>query len=409
MTDARGRWLVVASALCLAVQSPALAQSSDYRRAVAARLAGETKLATDLLARIVAAEPANADARLQYGLALLAAGRLDEAQQAFNATLHIAPGYEDARIGLARVHLRRGDRGAALDELNRVSANNAEAAELRAALVSSPTPAAAYGSRIDLDASYSDVRNQRDWQDMSVRFTHSLNPSTRVAAAIEHARRFSRRDTLGEVRVDHRLSRRISAWIATGATPGADFLPRWQVAGGGAVKLSQGPAATVATLDARHSRYRTGTIRMFNPGVEQYLPGGHWLTARMINVIEDGDWASGWLARADVAATSRLRLFAGMADAPDVTEGVVVRSSACSAGCPRTSMRAPRCGCLSTASGGTWAPTGWKSAPGSACVFEEPGDAVAGVAGHCGAFAAGHGLAHCHPDCRHSSRSAPGG
>lgn len=318
------RALAIAGALFLGLSAPTLAQTgSDYERGVAARLAGHTDEALELLARAAAAEPRNADAQLQYGLALLAAGLLDDAERAFGTTLELAPNYDDARIALARVHQRRGDREAALAELNRVSPTNPEASELRAALMRA-TADSSYRWQVDLDGSYSDVRGQQDWHDLSLRLTHVVSPFTRIGAAMETSRRFGEHDTYGEIRIDHRASDRTNFWLFAGATPSADFRPRWQVGAGGALKLTQGPAATVATVDARHSLYRSGDIQMLNPGFEQYIPGGHWITGRMINVIEGGNRHTGWLARADVMASSRLRLFAGAAHAPDINEGVVV-------------------------------------------------------------------------------------
>lgn len=319
------RALAIAGALFLGLCAPALAQTgSDYERGVAARLAGQTEEAVELLARAAATEPGNADAQLQYGLALLAAGRVDDAERAFRTTLELAPDYDDARIALARVHQRRDNREAALAELARVVPANSEASDLRANLMSAAAAKGGYRWQVDIDGSYSDVRSQQDWHDLSLRLTHVVSPFTRIGAAIEPSRRFGEHDTYGEIRINHRASDRANFWLFAGATPSADFRPRWQVGAGGALKLTQGPVATVATIDARHSLYRSGDIQMLNPGFEQYLPGGHWITGRMINVIEDGDWRTGWLARADLMASRRLRLFAGAAHAPDITEGVVV-------------------------------------------------------------------------------------
>jgi YaiO family outer membrane protein len=82
----------------------------------------------------------------------------------------------------------------------------------------------------------------------------------------------------------------------------------------------------VATIDARQARYRSGDIQTLTPGIEQYLADGRlWLTGRWINIFdEDGDHHAGWLARGDVLAGKSVRLFAGVADAPDVSEGVVL-------------------------------------------------------------------------------------
>jgi YaiO family outer membrane protein len=320
----------LAAVAAVALQAaPASQPMSDYDRGVAARVAGQPEAAIDLLGRAVAADPRNADAHLQLGLSLLAAGRLDEAERALRAALEIAPDYTDARLGLARVHQRRGNRAAALDELARVPAGNTEAAQLRTALATPAQAASPYRWRLDLDGSYSDVGNgQPDWRDASIRVGYAADAATRVSGLVEASRRFSRDDVYGEVQLDRRVSDRANVWLLLGGTPNADFRPEWQVALGGGLRLTDGPTATVATLEARHSQYPLGDIQSLNPGIEQYLPGGHWLTARMINIFEDGRHQSGWLARADIAATRRLRLFAGAADAPDISEGVVTESFA---------------------------------------------------------------------------------
>ena len=76
--------LFVACATAL-FASPAMSQVSDYDRAVAARLADDPALAVSLLEPWLAERPDDADARLQYGYALLALGRFDEAEAAFQA------------------------------------------------------------------------------------------------------------------------------------------------------------------------------------------------------------------------------------------------------------------------------------------------------------------------------------
>jgi YaiO family outer membrane protein len=317
------RWLALA---LLAAASPLAAQTADqsYREGVAARTAGQNERAIELLGRAVAAEPANADAHLQLGLALLAAGRLDEAERSFRRTLEIAPGYEDARIGLARVAQRKGETQRALSELEPVSPGNADAAGLRAQLSRLPAPAGLL--QLDLDGSYSKLSGGRsDWREGSIQLRYQATPKTAIAGRLEPSRRFGSTDVYGELRLDQRLSPRVSAWFSLGGTPDADFRPEWQAGVGGALRVSEGAAATVLSLEARHAQYQSGAIRTFSPGLEQYLgDGGSFLTLRMINIFEEGgDHQDGWLVRGDLTARPGLRLFAGVADAPDVSEGVV--------------------------------------------------------------------------------------
>ncbi len=127
-------WQLLACA-CLLSGTAAHAQPSSqrlYAQGVAARLGGDQVQAVRLLRQVVKAQPSNADAQLQLGLALLASGRLDSASAAFRRTLQLAPRYDDARVGLARVAQRRGRFADALAELQRIRAPDADAEQLRA-------------------------------------------------------------------------------------------------------------------------------------------------------------------------------------------------------------------------------------------------------------------------------------
>ena len=312
-------------ALALTCSAPALAQEpSDYDQAVTARIAGEPERAIALLQPVLAADPDNTDARLQLGLALLALNRLDEAEQAFRAVLAAAPDYADARVGLARVAQRRGDAEGALAELDRVDPAYPGAAVLREQLEQPRWS-------LDIDGSYSTLEGaSADWKGVAVRLRRQVSPSTAVAGRIEFARRFDMNDIFGEARIDRRLSEGASIYAALGGTPNADFLPQWQVALGGALRVRGGGNATVLTLDTRFAEYATGDVQAISPGVEQYLAQGRvWLTGRWINLFdENGDHRSGYLARVDGLATDRLRLFAGYSNAPDTSEGVVIDTEA---------------------------------------------------------------------------------
>lgn len=270
-------------------------QPDGYEAGVAARLAGDHARAIALLQTLVAREPANADAHLQLGLALMAAGRPDQAGLSLRRVLELAPNYQDAKDALARLDRQR-----------------------------TAVRQAGHRWQADLDGAYSSLdRSQPDWFDAIAQLRHRLDGGATVAAIIETSRRFGVSDTYGEFRLEQRLGGGASFWGSIGGTPDADFRPEWQVAAGGSVPASAGPFATVLTAEARLAEYRSGRVAMLSPGIEQFIGGGSWLTARMINVFEGGKHHGGWLARGDWMASEDVRLFAGAADAPDTSEGVV--------------------------------------------------------------------------------------
>ncbi len=317
-------WILLAAASASPLQAQSLTSEEAYRQAVAARRAGEPQRAVDLLAPVVATDAANSDAQVQIGYAYLALDRLDEAERAFRAALATAPNYADASLGLARIAQRRGDRHAALRELEIVDPSNPEARTLRAQLAGG-TGASRWS--LDLDGSYSVLEGrQPDWREGSIQVRHRATDATALSARIELARRFGNSDVYGELGLEQALSDRARVYVTLGGTANADFRPRYQIGAGGSLRITDGGAATVLTLDARQARFADDDVQTISPGIEQYLAGGRiWLTARWINLFdESGEHRTGYLLRADGQATDRLRLFAGFSDAPDTSEGVVV-------------------------------------------------------------------------------------
>jgi YaiO family outer membrane protein len=312
-------------AMVFAVPAAAQTAEQEYQAGVAARQAGDPETALKHFDRAAQAEPENADIHLQIGLSQLALGRLDAAEAAFRRTLDLAPDYADARLGLARVAQRRGDWAAALAELDRVGPGHAGADQLRRQ-VQSAKAAGPWRWRIDLDGSYSRVENVPDWQSATLVIQHRPGANTTVAATAETTRRFDRTDTYGEARVDYRFVPGGNVYLLVGGTPGADHRPKWQIGAGVAARLHEGPYATVLRADLRQAEYPTGDVQTVTPAVEQYIAGRAWLTAQWINVWDEFAHSSGWLVRGDVMPADQLRLFAGTANAPDLDEGVVIRT-----------------------------------------------------------------------------------
>lgn len=317
----------VALLLSIAQVAPAFAQealSDNYTSAVAARLAGDATSAVDLLREVVAAEPANADAQLQLGLALLAIKRLAEAEQAFKAALGVAPTYVDARIGLARIAELRGDEAAALRELEQINEPNSEVQILRERLQAAPRSSR---WQADIDGTYSNLKGPLpDWQEVAVQMLRQSEAGHNIAGRVEYSRRFNKNDVYGEIWFDHKISDNARGYVSAGATVSPDFRPKYQLGIGGSLRVRNGPYATVLTLDARQSRFADGDVQSASPGFEQYIKGAGWLSGRWINLFDElGKRRSGFMLRADVEALPAFRLFLGTSKAPDTDEGKVVQ------------------------------------------------------------------------------------
>lgn len=293
---------------------------SLYQSAVADRVAGRPADAVPKLERVLAARPDHVDARLNLGLALLALGRLDEAEAAFLAVTRQAPTYADAWIGLARVGQRRGDLPAArraADEAARLAPENAEVRALLASLAPPPQwRVEIAGARSSLSAGLP------DWTETRVSVSRRLGEGWSAGVAVEATERFDNSDVYLEARLDRAFDGG-ELYVALGGAPDADYRPEIALAAGGRTRLTD---RVSATLDASVARYPTGTVTGLHPGLRVDLPGDRvQLSARWINVRdENGDHRSGYAAQARWQATNRIAFRAGYADAPESSEGATV-------------------------------------------------------------------------------------
>lgn len=271
-------------------QDPGLDLDRVYQASVRDRLAGRTDDAISGSRRVLAGRPDDIDARLNLGLALIAAGRPAEARVELEYVLARAPNYADARDALLQIDSLRADAG-----------------EWRA----------------DVSVAYSHLSEDLDpWREISVSLSRQFTRDT-VSATIEHAERFGRSDTYAEARLDRRWGLG-AVYAAVGGTPGADFRPEVAVRAGGQRPL--GDQGWSLTADAAIARYAVGTVSTVQPGLE-YVTADERLTlgGRWINVWDEQDtYRSGYSLRAVLEIVPNLRLRVGYADAPESSDGATV-------------------------------------------------------------------------------------
>ncbi len=291
-----------------------------YESAVADRRAGRPDEAAPKLEQVLALRPDDVDARLNLGLALLALGRLGEAEAELLAVTRQTPDYTDAWIGLARVDQRRGDLEAArrrTAEAARLTPGSAEVRSLQASLAPEPT------WRIDIAVARSRLSGGLpDWTEARASAARQLGDHWSATAAVEATERFDDTDVYFEGRLDRRFAGG-SAYVGLGGAPDADYRPEIALLAGGEARLTDRIAAT---LDASVARYPTGTVTGLHPGLRASLPGDRIaLSARWINVRdENGVHRSGYGVLGRWQATDRVALRAGYADAPESSDGATV-------------------------------------------------------------------------------------
>ena len=322
--------------------------ASLKQRGMDARKAGKFDEAVRLLEESAKINSDDADTQLELGLALTPLKRFEAARVAFQRALELAPSYLDAKLGLARLDYfakRYREARETVQSILTERPNDSEARELLKqidkALAAKETVQPKQVSkpkqeelrwRIDMNGGWSKLTGNRpDWWEGDARLSYMLNSKYTLSGSVAPARRFDVDNTLFEARIDHKPGPKFNDYLFVAATPDAAFFPKWAVGSGFGFKLRDGKDlvnASVLTFDARYARYITGNVRVFNPGIEQYLFNGRfWLTARWINVVDqDNIYSDGYLLRGDVMLSEKWRLFGGYANAPENVDANIVRT-----------------------------------------------------------------------------------
>ncbi len=281
------------AAAVLVATTPAAAQISPYERAVAARQNGDPGLAVALLEPWLAEHPDDVDARVQYGYALLASGRLVDADRAFAQVLATAPDYADASAGRELVNQRR-----------------ASGANVRRATLL-------------LEGAVSDLGGgQDDWHEAGGLLNLPVAGLDTLELQAHWFSRFGREDTEFGALYTHRSGEDLWLRIGASGAPSADFRPKTGFAAGFDYRIS---AATVATMDASWQQFPLQQVWTLRPGVTQYFDGGRYsLSLHGRAVVAEGDDALfGGSLRVDIVPRDRTRLFIGVASGPETDLGVV--------------------------------------------------------------------------------------
>ncbi len=280
-------------ALLVCATGPVSAQGTLYDEAREARLAGRSARAVDLLEQWLVSHPDDTDALVQYGYALLAIGRIDAAERAFDRVLVLAPGYGDATTGKAEAAARRAD-----------------ATTLGRAFV-------------QLEGASSDLEpGQKDWKEIGIAASFPLDPRTTLNTRGTWYERFDVRDVEFGALATHRVSE--LAWLRLGvsAVPSADFRPAIGIEAGADMRIAE---STIGSLDAAWQKFPAGDVWTFRPGVTRYFGSGRYALAAGLRAVsaESSDLLIGGSLRGDFFPQDRNRLFIGIATGPETDLGEV--------------------------------------------------------------------------------------
>ena len=280
-------------ALLVCASGPVLAQGTLYDDAREARLAGQSAHAIDLLEQWLVSHPDDTDALVQYGYALLAIGRIEEAERTFDRVLVLAPGYGDAITGKTQAAARRAD---------------------------STTLGRAF---VQLEGTLSNLEpGQEDWKEIGIAASFPMDPRTTLNTRGTWYERFGVRDVEFGSLATHRVSG--LAWMRLGvsAVPSADFRPAIGIEAGADMRIAE---STIGSLDAAWQQFPSGDVWTFRPSVTRYFGSGRYALAADLRAVsaESSGLLIGGSLRGDFFPQDRNRLYIGIAAGPETDLGEV--------------------------------------------------------------------------------------
>jgi YaiO family outer membrane protein len=286
----------------------------------AARLAGDYAQAQSHAEAVLAAEPRNADAWVELGLTHAAAGAPDEARSAFERALSIAPNYDDARIGLARLAFNEGDGAGARSWLASVSETRARDPEVVAVRQALEAGERAQW-RIDIAAAYSTLSADLEpWREAAISATRRNGVHT-LGIGIDVAERFGESDVYGEVRFAQATS--YGHWaVALGGADEPLFKPEAALRFSIATDEEQAWALDAALTFARYDVGQVNQLtvrptRRFGIDIRVHAAG-------IFVLDETDDFRAGYAVGGAWRARDRVEISLTWADAPESSEGATI-------------------------------------------------------------------------------------
>ena len=285
------------------------------------------------VASVLVVQPRNGEALALSGRLSYYQGDLPHAERQLRAALAIDAKDVESLLALGDVRAAQGDEAGARALYERAQALAPDSPEIRDRLQRKQAPPPL---RFQLDSllswSHFARRPVLPWYETFNQLTFHWTPTTDLHARSEVSQRFGTIDAYYEAGIDQRFGQPASAYLYGGGTPNAHFRERWTAIGGGTVRIAKGGdtiGATLLTLDAKDSLYRTGFVRMASPGLQQYFFSGRvWLTGKQISSwVAGGHYLGGYFTRADWLITDTVTVYGGYAHAPETENNVTAQTS----------------------------------------------------------------------------------
>lgn len=286
----------------------------------------------------------NSELWFQLGLVQRFQKKNEEALQSQQQALKLLDSNHDARLELARLYYWKGNYNKALALLEKILEAHPDYTDA-ITLVNSvkraqhPVQGANYLWQLDMGYENSSFsrRQQNDWHQHSLQLSRKIADDMMLFIRAENLERFDIHNEYYEVGMSYTVNHISNIGMSIGYAPDSLFIPKWRLKTEGTTRIVHDNNYindSWITLHFQHDRYKNLNTTVVKPGIRYTLIKNWEIHAQHINVIdENDDHLVGWSTRIDWQTPSpKLRVFAGISDAPETENIITVDTEARFAG-----------------------------------------------------------------------------
>lgn len=274
--------------------------------------------------------PTNSDVLVQLGFNYYALGKLEQAKQAFEQALSLAPDYVDAQYGLTSIVLAQ-------------NSDNPEKAETLLAqyLKQSPNDIQLLGLQKTIKAVKDSIHNWEfnlvglhshlsnsytNWNEIETSLAYKLSKKNTIVGHFVQSHRFHMDDQKYGSTLWHTFNDRAYGYFTGFISSSNKFFAKYTLASGGDYTLFNSTNDNInsfhITLDLKLDHYDDGNIKSISPGIAQYFWGDRLsISGKWYNTFnQDGKHMNGYLVKLTNSPTEKLHLFAGYSDSQETSE-----------------------------------------------------------------------------------------
>lgn len=295
--------------------------------------AGDTAQARALIAPVLVDAPGRTDAMLLAGRIEMIDGDYRAAEAAFEAVMAREPDNIDALVGLGDAARALGDGTVSRSAWERAITLDPAREDVLARLSAAPLRK----WRLDFGSEVSHLsQGLASWSDSAVAISYTLNPTTSLSGRFRRVTRFDLMDVEFEGVIAHQFQSGLFLVGGIAFAPDPNFLAKYSLGLGGEWRpeVTEGRSPVAFTLELGHDVYSDTTITTVSPGLKFFLQEDRIaLDLNWLHSFDDtGFSTNGYTVQGAFAATDRLTLLGGYANAPEISLGTLLKTEIISGG-----------------------------------------------------------------------------